>query len=165
MNMNTSRRALAVAALAGLISGVLATVPLLGLVLNCLCCASVWGAAAAVVLWENRRRGATLPLRHGALLGLVTGVVSGLTAAAFIVLLTFEPREAAQIVREMSDARGDADQRAAMDAIVAVLESGVMTAAVAAFTAVLHAGVGVLGGLASAALTAADKKTPRNPAS
>lgn len=165
MTMSVSRRALAAAALAGLISGVLATVPLLGLALNCLCCASVWGAAAAVVLWENRRRGAAMSLRHGALLGLITGVVSGLTAAAFIVLLTFEPREAAQIVREMSDARGDADQRAASDAIAAALESGVVTAAVAAFTAALHTGVGVLSGLASAALTAADKRTPRNPAS
>jgi hypothetical protein len=143
------------AAAGGALSGVLATIPLLGLALNCLCCASVWGSAGGVVLWEWRSRG-VVSKREGALLGLIAGVVSGLVAAAFIVLLTFDARQAAQMVREMSGA-AEAREKAA-----ALLESGAVTAATAIFTATLHAGVGALGGLASAALIASGRLRMRS---
>ncbi len=157
-----NRRSILTAIAAGVASGVLATVPLLGLLVNCLCCASVWGSAAAVVWLEARRRGAPPSLRDSALLGLVTGLVSGFVAAAFIVLLTFDPYEAAGIVREIDV---DAGMRSMMAQIAAVLESGIVTAVIAASTAALHAGVGVLGGLLGAALTAVDNSSRTYPAS
>jgi hypothetical protein len=141
-------RAPVLAALAGLVSGVLATVPLLGLALNCLCCASVWGSAAGVVLWEKRRHGISLTPRDGAALGLITGVVSGAVAAAFIIVLTFDPREAAALLRE---ARVESEARAIIERLLRLVESGALTAAIAAFTVVMHTAVGVLGGAAAAA--------------
>jgi hypothetical protein len=157
-----NHRSILTAIAAGVASGVLATAPLLGFLLNCLCCASVWGSAAAVVWLEARRCGARPSLRDSALLGLVTGLVSGIVAAAFIALLTFDAHEAAEIVRQMDV---DVDLREATAQVAAVLESGIVTAVTATFTAVLHAGVGVLGGLLGAALTAADNSSRTYPAS
>jgi hypothetical protein len=72
--MNTKN--LWIASLTGaVVTTLVSNLPLIGII-NCLLCAGFWGSAVFAV-WLYRRLSGTLTVRHGVMVGLLTGVCSG----------------------------------------------------------------------------------------